>query len=871
MLPWGICMTLWTMSVGVLWYALFGRLQYGYATQQDLICILQAEMAAHAAYELQKLPGGQAKIPATVVAIICISAVLSGLCSVLVGKLGLGKYMLLFPTPVTQGFLGAIGVVVFRAAWQTASGVKFKYFYPTDWDQFFEPNRIAQVACMLATVFSIRQGPALLKRCFANSAAVERLGGLVCQLLPLAIFYTVVLAAGISMESLQHAGWTYPSSPRVGPLDLWTTYSPADVDWSTVSKVMPGMPALVLMSVMCTLMGALAITDKFPTGPKGDPSPMETINFDTELATVGLSSLLLGLTGGNVNFHKFSVIQLRLDGGTHRIAVLMIALFAGSLFLSGAPIGQLVPKWFLAGLFLNTGIHFLKGTLLSYRSMATFTWRGWKLPSPQFTIAPCCVVMAIFFSPAKAILTGLVLSVAIFLTQSSASSPVINVAAGDRVMSRSKRPFWEMRVLREEGDRILLLYLQGQLFFGSAQQLVAALAAAAMDEHVKFIIISLARVPRIDASAAKHLKTTADKLRQRHCEVIFCRMNEEVYGELQAAKVVQAPDEDLVGHLKNLRWKSTPMMQKPVKRSYSRAAAHPTSPPLSPFPNKRLLSPDSRAHPADWPPLLRSPIVLQGADALDDEKQTPERPLGDAPESPLPPDAVSSTAAAPSSDSARTPDAFCHETDALDYCDERIVSEFCYGESRSKDDIELEPYMLAYRASVTVPGTRLPEWAFEDMNGLPRGLMAQLRNFCEVHAKLPAWTKMSDMMDLEGALCFIMKGSVSVIQHVPLSNDLSVVEPSRFSFRQGKRLLKRFPPGHVAGKDGFFLKHTGQIIDPELEPRVVVSSKLGPPAEIWVLRPQSWETMPLNLKAALTEMICVQFSDDTQHSRLQEH
>jgi len=646
MLPWGICMTLYTMSVGVLWYALFGRLQDGYATQQDLICILQAQMAAHAAEMLKHEPG---KIPATVVGIICTSAVLSGACSVLVGKLGLGKYMLLFPTPVTNGFLGAIGVVVFRAAWQTASGVKFKYFYPTDWEKFCDPNALSQVCCMLAMVCSIRKGPVLLERCFPGDAFVERVGGLACQLLPLAFFYLVVAMAGIDLATLQDAGWTYPVEANTGPLDLWTRYSPSDIDWPTLIYMLPGMPALVLMSVMCTLMGALAITDKFPTGPHGDPAPMETISFDTELATVGASSFLLGLTGGNLNFHKFSVIQLRLDGGTHRISVLMIALFAGGLFLSGIPIGQLVPKWFLAGLFMNTGIHFLKGTLLSYKSMSTFAWRGFQLPSPHFIIAPTCVVMAIFFSPAKAIMTGLVLSIAIFLTNSSASSPVINVASGDSVVSRSKRPFWEMRSLREEGDRILLLYLQGQLFFGSAQQLVAALNAAAVDDRVKFIIISLARVPAIDASAARHLKTASDKLRQRGCEVIFCRMNQEVYNVLVAARVISAPDDDLVKHLQNLRWKTTRLPAKSSKKF-----PLPSSPQRTPWPNKRLLRPDSKEDAI--PEIVMPPLCDQEFPASREAPITPTPSVGSS----------SSSVTILRPDLGPKPAAFCHETDARD-------------------------------------------------------------------------------------------------------------------------------------------------------------------------------------------------------------
>jgi len=96
-------------------------------------------------------------------------------------------------------------------------------------------------------------------------------------------------------------------------------------------------------------------------------------------------------------------------------------------------------------------------------------------------------------------------------------------------------------------------------------------------------------------------------------------------------------------------------------------------------------------------------------------------------------------------------------------------------------------------------------------------------------------------------------------------------EVSGFSFREGKRLLKRYPPGHVAGKNGFFLSHSGQDIDDHDPPKAIVSSKMNPPAEVWVLKPSKWEKMPLDLKGALTSMLCMQFADDEMHSRLQEH
>ena len=42
------------------------------------------------------------------------------------------------------------------------------------------------------------------------------------------------------------------------------------------------------------MTGVLGITGKFASGPDGDPSPMDVVDFDAELTTVGFGSLLTG-------------------------------------------------------------------------------------------------------------------------------------------------------------------------------------------------------------------------------------------------------------------------------------------------------------------------------------------------------------------------------------------------------------------------------------------------------------------------------------------------------------------------------------------------------------------------------------------------
>jgi len=530
MLQFGISMTLYTMSVGVIWYAVFGRLQYGYGTQQDLICILQAQLASKAAMLLRK---DVEKIPATVFAIICFSSMLTGLVSIVVGKLAWATSMLMIPKPVVSGFLGAIGVVVLQAALKTSSGVPFHHFWPDIGLSAFceSQDRLLQVGCMLLHFICIQKGPDLCHVLLRTGKypnrkdAVKKYAGLVCQLAPLFIFYSVVFGAGLQMEDLAAHGWTYPKKGSSGPLTIWTSYSFAEVDFEVVRKVLFSMDivALVAMAILCTMLGALAITGRYPTGPSGDPQPDDPLDFNAELITVGAASLFLGCTGGNLVFHKFSVIQLREDGGTHRVAVLTIALVAGNLFVFGCPIGAYVPKWFLGGLFMNTGWSFLRKTLLSYQTLTTFNWRGLHLVSPQYGISTCCVVMALYFSPTTSIMAGLCLSILLFVLDGMTTSPLSSVVDGQHVVSRTKRPWWEMNVLAAEGDRIRLLYLQGQLFFGSMLQLTANLEAAAADSRIEFVILSYGRVPFIDPSAAENIKLAQDKMTKFGCHVIHCR------------------------------------------------------------------------------------------------------------------------------------------------------------------------------------------------------------------------------------------------------------------------------------------------------------------------------------------------------------
>lgn len=125
--------------------------------------------------------------------------------------------------------------------------------------------------------------------------------------------------------------------------------------------------------------------------------------------------------------------------------------------------------------------------------------------------------------------------------------------------------------------------------------------------------------------------------------------------------------------------------------------------------------------------------------------------------------------------------------------------------------------------------------------------------------------------------CFdILIGALSLVKIIPIVEKPDKLDTHvAFSFRRGKRLLSRYPPGHVAGIEMFFKFHK-QRVDQDLQPKLIVSSLLGPPAEVWILRYDGWQDvpgwkqMPDDLKGYLARMLCVQFADTLKHANLKE-
>ena len=149
-----------------------------------------------------------------------------------------------------------------------------------------------------------------------------------------------------------------------------------------------------------------------------------------------------------------------------------------------------------------------------------FFQKRYKTSSAQFFITMASTVL---FDLTIAIIIGFGLSIILFVIRSSALE--ITISNIDERHQRGKN-------LTQEDTNIKLVYVTGQLFFGSKDRLVTTLNNTA-EAGAHTIILSMRGVPSIDHSALVALEESYETLTDRGVRILFCGLQRQVEREFE--------------------------------------------------------------------------------------------------------------------------------------------------------------------------------------------------------------------------------------------------------------------------------------------------------------------------------------------------
>jgi CRP-like cAMP-binding protein/anti-anti-sigma regulatory factor len=109
------------------------------------------------------------------------------------------------------------------------------------------------------------------------------------------------------------------------------------------------------------------------------------------------------------------------------------------------------------------------------------------------------------------------------------------------VRSRKLRPAAELEVLGRTGSAVLVMELQGALFFGSAEKLAAEIAAQAA-EGTRYVILDLRRITEIDSTGQQTLGEIQAELAAQSKLLLLCLADSAVTDAVKKERIF--PDLD---------------------------------------------------------------------------------------------------------------------------------------------------------------------------------------------------------------------------------------------------------------------------------------------------------------------------------------
>ncbi|MFM1896265.1 MAG: hypothetical protein RLZZ385_1339 [Pseudomonadota bacterium] len=417
--------------------------------------------------------GGQysAGLEATLVAAVIITTLVTGLFLLLLGRLRWGKLVRYIPYPVTGGFFAGIGYLFIQGGLTVAGGQEANFLAATNGDFL----RLTAPAVVLALCL-------ILGKLFGDN----RLWVPGTLLLAMLLFYGVLLVKGVSMPEAQ-AGGLLPIIDNNG--DLLPIYSSGDfqqVRWLAISEQIGGIVVVALLSAMILLLDVSGI----------EVMARRDLDPDHELQIMGYTNIVNSVAGGIPGVHDASDTALvtRLGADSRLTGYVYVGLVALAM-LAGTDFMERVPTFVLGGLLIYVGLEFLINWLWKARG---------ELPLSDYVVVIIIMIVIMFSDILQGVTFGLFIAIILFVINYSQLSVIKSEVSGSDHASNIDRDLETRELLNKEGYRILIMNLQGFIFFGTADKLITTIrnrVVNQLDHRIEYLVLDFHHVSQLDTSA----------------------------------------------------------------------------------------------------------------------------------------------------------------------------------------------------------------------------------------------------------------------------------------------------------------------------------------------------------------------------------
>ena len=461
---------------------------------------------------------------------------LAGLMQVVLGLLGIGKYIKYIPYPVVSGFMTAIGVIILVTQIMPSVG-----YYPKEDTAFVEQFKPEAEEVILENILKDEAAEGILvledfeetinraehitdaqilkeSQTLASKDASGVLGAV--KVLPRAVqninWLELLLALGtiLIIYGFKRITTAVPST-LVALLVMSGIAIGFGLNYRPIEEIPSGLPIpnfgiftefnlssispYIFTALTLALLGAI---DSLLTSVVADNMTKTKHEPNKELVGQGIGNSIAALFGGipGAGATIRTVVNIN-AGGKTRLSGMFAGLLLLVILLALGPIASKIPAAVLAGILITVGIG-----VMDYKGLKAIPY----MPKAEVIIMLVVLVLSSIWNLVYAVGIGLVIASLMFMKKMgdlTAQRSNIKQVLDNKVEKGAED---DLSIPKELKKGIYVKYIKGPLFFGSTSDFHEL--AKQIPENATDVIIRMGRMPYIDQSGLYAMEDVVQEL-----------------------------------------------------------------------------------------------------------------------------------------------------------------------------------------------------------------------------------------------------------------------------------------------------------------------------------------------------------------------
>jgi SulP family sulfate permease len=493
---------------------------------------------------------------------------LAGLFQILLGIIGLGKYIKYIPYPVVSGFMTAIGVIIIITQMLPVLG-----YYVGDDHEFIEKFKPHAEELIISNILedevkegilvledfkeTIKRAESITNEEILNEArtlASAETSGVVGAIksLPRALkninYLELILALStiIIIYGFKKITTKIPST-LVALLVVSTIAIVANLDYRPIEEIPGGFPIPNLKMFSTFSLSAispyiftaltlafLGVIDSLLTSVVADNMTKTSHNSNKELIGQGIGNSIAAIFGGlpGAGATIRTVVNIN-AGGKTKLSGMVAGVFLLVVLLALGPVASKIPAAVLAGILITVGIG-----VMDYKGLKAIPY----IPKAEVIIMITVLLLSTFWNLVYAVGLGLVIASLVFMKKMG------DVTADmSDVKSLKEEKAWddEKDFPEDLKEKVFIKHIKGPLFFGSTSHF--QVLSKQVPNNASYAIVRMEKVPYIDQSGLYAIEEALLYLEQKNIHVLIVDLQNQPLYLLQSIDIVPdlIPEEHL--------------------------------------------------------------------------------------------------------------------------------------------------------------------------------------------------------------------------------------------------------------------------------------------------------------------------------------